>query len=86
MFKLNKKYFIRTVTLYYTGELIDMDENFLVLQHVSWIGDTGRFNNALNSGEFSEVEPYPENAKVIVNKASIVDACEWQHELPLKVK
>jgi hypothetical protein len=84
---LTGKVLIRTVTNYYVGELVDTDEEgFLSLAHASWVADTGRFSAALKTGTLSEVEPYPADDVVLVNKGAVVDIAPWHHELPEKVK
>lgn len=75
-----KKVFIRTVTHHYTGLLAELDEGFLRLEKAAWIADDGRFADALASGNLNEVEPYPGDCLVAVG--SIVDVCEWTHDLP----
>lgn len=85
-FKTGEKYFIRTVTMYYTGRLIDQNENELLLENVAWIADTGRFSDALKSGRFDEVEPYPQNTKVIIPIGCILDASIFEKELPNEKK
>jgi len=82
--ELEKKYFIRTVTMYVLGKLVYFDDKELVLENASWVADSGRFNNALKTGKLEEVEPFVNN--VIVNRSSIVDATEWDHELISEVK
>jgi hypothetical protein len=82
--EIGKCYLIRTVTFYYVGKLISITDSDLVLEQASWISDTGRFSNALTSGVFNEVEPYPN--KVMVNRDVIVDYCEWDHDLPKEQK
>lgn len=77
---IGKGVFVRTVTCYYTGRLLAVDENFLLLSEAAWIADTGRFTNALSGGTLNEVEPYPD--EVLVNRAQVVDVCEWLHDLP----
>ena len=84
IFKIGKKYFIRSVTFSYVGELIEQDEKFLVFRKGSWIADTGRFHNALRDGEFEEIEPFVED--LIVAKGAIVDATIWKHALPTEQK
>lgn len=80
-YKVGKNYFIRTVTFYYTGRLVRVLANELVLEEVAWIADTGRFSDALVSGDFSEVEPF-QAGEIIIGRGSIVDASEWQKPLP----
>lgn len=76
-----KKYFIRTVTNYLTGRLVDVTEQELVIEDAAWIADTGRFADALKKATFKEVEPYPDGP-VIVGRGSVIDACEWSGDLP----
>lgn len=83
---VGKKYFIRTVTHYFTGKLEKVTKDELVLSSVAWIADSGRYADALESGGFSEVEPYPKDALVIVGRGSLIDAHEWKHELPAEQK
>lgn len=78
-FIVGKKYFIRTVTLYYTGELKEIYADALVLEKASWIPGTGRFYDFLKNGTPNEVEPFVD--PVIIPMGSIVDATEWQHKL-----
>jgi len=83
-FECGKQYFIRTATYHVVGRLDEIYQKELVLSSASWIADSGRFNAALRTGEFSEIEPFVND--VIVNRGGIIDATEWTHELPTKVK
>ena len=83
-FEVGKSYFIRTATYHVIGQLDEIYTKELVLSSASWIADSGRFNAALVSGNFNEIEPFVNN--VIVSRGGIIDATEWTHELPLKVK
>jgi len=85
-YQVGKPYFIRTVTFYYTGLLKAVHEHELVLEDVAWIADTGRFSEALRTGSFNEVEPYPADTEVIVNRGSIVDASVCGYPLPRDIK
>ena len=67
-------YFIRTVTHYHIGILGAVHDKELVLTRAAWIADTGRFADAIKSGEFDEVEPFPEDRRVIINRSAIIDA------------
>lgn len=84
MWNLGKNYFIRTVTMHLTGKLVSITDKELLLENASWIADSGRFYDALKTGEFSEVEPFVNN--VIVNRNSVIDATIWSHPLPLLQK
>jgi len=83
-FELGKKYFIRTATYHVVGQLNEIYQKELVLTSASWIADSGRFNAALVSGIFEEIEPFVND--VIVSRGGIIDATEWTHELPSTVK
>lgn len=84
-YQLGKNYFIRTVTHYYTGRLVRVTAQELVLEDAAWIADTGRFAKALEDGELSEVEPFPVG-EVIVGRGAVVDAVIWGTALPRKTK
>ena len=80
-YKIGKKYFVRTVTMGMLGLLKSVYKNELVFEKAAWIADTGRFNNFL-SGSYNnslEVEPFVND--VIVGRAAIVDATEWNNDL-----
>lgn len=88
VWKIGSKYFIRTVTMYFLGRLINLTDNEFIFEKCSWISDCGRFNKFVN-GEFDsnvEIEPFPEESEVIISKGALIDAFEWTHELPNKVK
>lgn len=78
--------FVRTVTHYYTGRLVAVTDQEIVLADCAWIADTGRFSSALQTGDLVEVEPYPDGVDVVINRGAIVDCCAWSHPLPRKVK
>lgn len=79
-FKVGEQVFIRTVTHYLTGRIIDITGDFLTLEDAAWIADTGRFADALIKAEFSEVEPIKGLDRV--NMGSFVDVIEWPYPLP----
>jgi len=72
--EIGEKYFLRTVTLYYTGVLVSVTDKEIILKEAAWIADTGRFTEAMKTGEFNEVEVYPADTKVILNRSSMIDA------------
>ena len=75
--EIGKKYVIRTLTMTNHGLLIDVTPTDFVLTQAAWIADTGRYADFL-SGKIqpNEVEPYPQDAIVLVNRASYVDAIQ----------
>jgi hypothetical protein len=74
--KIGRNYFIRSVTHHYTGCLVSVDDKELVLKDAAWIADDGRFAQAVKTGEFAEVEPYPDGKPVIIGRGAVLDAVE----------
>lgn len=72
-YHVGKTYFIRTVTHHYTGVLVKVGRQELVLKDAAWIADDGRFHDALKSGNFNEIEPFPDG-EVILGRGAILDA------------
>lgn len=81
-YKIGENYFIRTVTHILVGKLVHKTDQELILNNCSWIADTGRYHDALKTGNLNEIEPYPSESLVHVNRASFIDAVIWEHELP----
>lgn len=77
---VGNKVFIRAVTNYYTGKIISIDKDEVVLENAAWIADTGRFHDALKNGTFNEVEPFI--GLVCVGRGAICDVTLWTHDLP----
>lgn len=80
-YTINDPYLIRTVTHYYTGRLVAVYAQELLLEDAAWIADTGRYHKALETGELSEVEPI--KGPVIVGRGAIIDAAKWPNNIPL---
>ena len=74
-YNIGANYFIRTVTHHHTGRLVQVTQQELVLEDAAWIADTGRFSVALATGDFSEVEPFPDG-RVIVGRGAVIDAVQ----------
>ena len=83
-YQLGQNYMIRTVTMIDTGRLVAVTPTELVLEDAAWIADTGRFADALEACEFSEVEPFPKG-HVIIGRGAVIDACIIS-KLPRKQK
>lgn len=84
--KIGQGYFIRTVTMSYTGRLTAVHEHELELSEACWIADSGRFHKAL-AGEWdsnAEHEPFP--MPIVIGRGAIIDACPLSCELPKVVK
>ena len=79
-FEIGKAYLIRTVTHIDIGIVKEVGDKELVLSEASWIADTGRYHDALKTGDLNEVEPYIND--VILGRGAIVDATIWEKDLP----
>lgn len=84
--RVGGKVFVRTVTNYYTGKIVLLTKDEVVLDQCAWIPWTKRFSESMLSGEFEEIEPYPRGVLVSVGRGAIVDACSWTHALPRNVQ
>ena len=79
-FEVGKAYLIRTVTHHHVGRVKRIVGDCLVLEDASWVADDGRYQKALAEGTLSEVEPVP--GDYIVGLGGLIDAAEWNHDLP----
>lgn len=84
--RVGNSVFIRTVTMHYTGKIVGLSKEEILLADAAWIADSGRFAQALVSGSLNEVEPYPDKATVSVSRGGVIDVSDWLHELPRAVK
>lgn len=84
--EVGQSYFIRTVTHHFTGRLVKVTKEELVIEDAAWIADDGRFAQFVAGGEANEVEPYPDGAKVIIGRTSLIDAVRWSAKLPRTTK
>lgn len=82
---IGKNLLIRTVTMTYTGNLVEKDGEWLVLKQAAWIPDSGRWHVAVRDAEFSEVEMYPADKEVYVNAGAVTDFTEIP-KLPTETK
>lgn len=78
--------YIRTVTHHYTGRIVAMTDAEIILREAAWIADQGVMSTAIASGKLVEVEPYPDDVGVTVNRGAVCDACDWTHDLPRQQK
>lgn len=83
-FEIGNKYLIRAVTNYFVGKLVEVTDQFIILENASWVADTGRFSECLKNGTFQEVEPYQDKVGVAIG--SIVDFTKWGHDLPTEAQ
>ena len=85
-YPVDKNVIVRTVTMIYTGKLIQVTESDLVLVDCSWIPETERFMQFVADGKVKECEPYPEGLPVFINRGALLDMCELKKELPRSQK
>lgn len=69
---VGKSIVVRTVTMTLSGRLASHDGTFMALTDAAWIADSGRWADALGSGLYSEVEPFP-NGTVLVGLGGVID-------------
>jgi len=85
-YNIGKPYFIRTVTNYYTGRIVKVTAQELVLEEAAWIADTGRFADAMKDfNKLSEIEPFP-CGEVVIGRGAILDAHQTSCDLPREQK
>ena len=84
--RVNNKVFIRTVTMYFTGKIVGVSKEEILLADAAWVADSGRFAQALATGTLNEVEPYPAKATVSVARGGVIDVSDWLHDLPREVR
>lgn len=83
-YEIGKNYFIRTVTNYFTGKLVAVHPQELVVTDAAWIADTGRLAEFVARGTPKEVEVYPDGQPVIIGRGAIIDATAVSWPLPRK--
>ena len=84
--KVGNKVFIRTVTHFFTGLIVALTKETISLKDCAWIADTGRFGEALRTGNLNEIEPYPDGVIVDVSRGAVIDTSTWNHALPRSAK
>lgn len=85
-YEIGKNYIVRTVTMIYTGRLVEVGPQELVMVDVSWIPETGRYMQFVEDGAVNECEPYPEGRRVIIGRGSLLDAVVLEKPLPRSQK
>lgn len=71
---IGKIYAFRTVTMIYTGRLIDISEQEFFVDEAAWIPDTERYMEFADTGAHKEAEPY--KRPIIINRGALLDATE----------
>jgi hypothetical protein len=81
-FEIGKNYIVRTVTMIYTGKLVDVGPQEIVLIDAAWIPETDRFMQFVADCAVKECEPYPDGRRVIIGRGALVDAVVLEKDLP----
>jgi len=77
--KIGANYHVRTVSDHWTGRLVAVSKDWLVLSGAAWIADTGRFQQFLADGVAEEVEPCPDIC--FINRGAVCAVIPWAHAL-----
>lgn len=79
---IGKNVIVRTVTMIYTGRLVEVTREHFVLLECSWIPETERYMDFVAEGKVKECEPYPADLLVFINRGALLDLCELRKPLP----
>jgi len=83
--EVGKYYQFRTVTMIYTGELVEDQDDKYVLKKAAWVAETERWAKSCKEGVYKEVEPYPADKYVMIFKGGMSDIVEIP-KLPMEQK
>jgi len=83
---VGEKLHVRTITAFFTGRVTAVSEDEVELTDAAWIADEGRAAQAWKTGEFSEVEPFPDGDRVVLNRATFLTVRRLQTDLPRSQK
>jgi hypothetical protein len=86
--KIGQAVFVQTVTLYFLGRVVKMDDRFLYIDQCSWIADTGRFHKAMKEGTaaLQEIEPLPPERVERLAWGAFIGVSDWPFALPTDAK
>ena len=82
---VGKKWFFRTVTYHFIGEVVGVFGSFVQLKNASWVAESGRFMDTILKGTLNEVEPI-KKVDWYVNMSTVIDFGLWRHSLPKEQK
>ena len=69
---IGENVFVATITAHYTGRVTAVSEEEVQITDAAWIADDGRFAQAMESGDFSEIEPFPDGVPIILNRSTFL--------------
>jgi hypothetical protein len=83
--EIGKRYVIRTVTMINHGRLVEVTPTDFVLVNAAWIADTARWADFLTGKvKPNEVEPYPWDRVVTVNRGAYVDMVQLEDDFKVQ--
>ena len=85
-YPVGRNVIVRTVTMIYTGKLVEFNATDLELVDCSWIPETERYMQFVADGAVKECEPYPDGLPVYINRGAVLDLCELKKALPRSQK
>lgn len=71
---------IRGIPFYYIGRITYVDDKRLVLENACWLADSGRWSEALQTGDINECEKYPDPVELRTDLCC--DITLWKNPLP----
>lgn len=71
---IGKIYAFRTVTMIYTGRLINVSKEEFLVDEAAWIPETERWMDFADTGAHKEAEPY--KRPVILSRGAMLDITE----------
>ena len=87
-FTVGQNVLIETITKYFSGEVVKETERTVIIKKAAWVADTGRYNVFAtgNIPENADIEMYPENMEITIQRGAIVSSFEWPAPLPSKTQ
>lgn len=71
---VGKIYAFRTVTMIYTGRLLEASDTEFLIDQAAWIPETERWADFVKSGAHREAEPYAR--PVVLSRGAMLDVTE----------
>ena len=84
--RVGNQVFVRSVTHYYTGRIVLLTKDEIVLEDACWIACTARMAEWLKTGAPNcggyEAEYEPFAGPVSLGRGAVIDVTDWPHALP----
>lgn len=72
--QVGKVYAFRSVTMIYTGRVVDINEQEILIDEAAWIAETERWKDFAETGAHKEAEPYAR--PVVIGRGGLLDVTE----------